>query len=626
MSDQRNSSFRIYLRLLRYVRPYKRFLTGSIISTIFFSLFSGASIYLTIPLLDTLFNQGIPQPIAVTPSSGFFDQLKANAANVFNSFVFSGTKSEALFRICAIIVGSFFLKNVFGYLQAYLMAFVEQGLMRDIRNDLYRKLQELSIGYFTNERTGTLISRITNDVTVINSGISASFVTMVRDPLMIIVFLGIAVAISWKLTLIAFLVTPFAILIISRIGIRLYKESDISQRKMADITSVLQETISGMKIVRAFGMEDFEIGRFEEHTKSYFRSLLKITQIRNLASPITEFLSVLAGGIIIYYGGMQVLQSGALTASAFMGFLFAIFQIMPPAKELTTVSNRIQESAAAGKRIFDVLDEEGKLPEPENAVELKGFDDVIEFRNVWFSYPQSRIGESGGSDGGYVLKDINFSVRKGEILAIVGPSGGGKSTLIDLIPRFYDPTQGAVYLDGVDLRNARTRTLRSLIGIVSQETILFNDSVRSNIAYGLSDYPLEKVIEAAKAGNAHDFIEKLPNGYDTVIGERGTKLSGGQRQRISIARALLKNPPIMIFDEATSALDSESEMLVQEAIERLMQNRTSIVIAHRLSTIKNADRILVVSGGEVVQRGKHQELLRQRGGIYKRLYEMQFSD
>ncbi len=626
MPDRKDNSFKIYLRLLRYVRPYKKFLTGSIISTIFFSLFSGASIYLTIPLLDTLFNQGTPQPMNLPATSGFLEQLKANVANLFNSFVFGGTKSDALFKICLVIVLSFFLKNVFGYVQAYLMAFVEQGLMRDIRNDLYRKLQELSIGYFTNERTGTLISRITNDVTVINSGISASFVTMVRDPLMIVVFLIIAISMSWKLTLIAFLVTPFALLIISRIGMRLYKESDTSQRRMADITSTLQETISGMKIVRAFGMEDFEIDRFEGNTQSYFRSLLKITQIRNLASPITEFLSVLAGGVIIYYGGMQVLQSGALSPSEFMGFLFAIFQIMPPAKQLTTVGNRIQESAAAGKRIFDVLDEEGKLPEPPDAVELTGFEKEIKFESVWFSYPQSKIGELKMRTEEYVLKNVDFSVKKGEVLAIVGPSGGGKSTLIDLIPRFYDPTQGAVYIDGHDLRKVRTKSLRALIGTVSQETILFNDTVRNNIAYGLPDCPLETIEEAAKAGNAHDFIMQLPKGYDTVIGERGTKLSGGQRQRISIARALLKNPPIMIFDEATSALDSESELLVQEAIERLMQNRTSLVIAHRLSTIKHADRIIVISGGEIVQSGKHDDLLRKRGGLYKKLYEMQFSD
>lgn len=625
MPEKTNSPFDTYLRLMHFVKPYKKYLAGSIISTVFFSIFSGASIGLTIPLLNTLFNMGNPQPLGVSQATGIVDKIKTSLADLFNRYVFEGTKSQALFKICVIIVVAFFLKNAFGYVQAYLMAFVEQGFMRDIRNALYRKLQELSIGYFTNERTGTLISRITNDVTVINSGISASFVTLVREPLMIIVYLVFALSLSWRLTLIAFVVIPFALLIISRIGMRLYKESDVSQRRMADITSVLQETISGMKIVRAFGMEHFEIKKFEEHTQSYYRSIKKITNIRNLASPITEFLSIMAGGIIIFYGGMQVLQSGMLSPSEFMGVLLAVFQIMPSVKELTTVSNRIQESAAAGNRIFEVIDEEGKLPEPPDAAVLDGFRKEMEFQNVWFSYPLTRIGKAQKNPYTYVLKDVSFSVRKGEILAIVGPSGGGKSTMIDLVPRFYDPTKGSILIDGIDLRNVRVESLRSLIGIVTQETILFNDSVRNNIAYGLTDFSMERIMAAATAANANEFIQQLPSGYDTIIGERGTKLSGGQRQRLSIARALLKNPPIMIFDEATSALDSESEMLVQEAIERLMKNRTSIVIAHRLSTIKNADRIIVVDGGEIVQIGKHEDLVRQKGGIYKKLYEMQFS-
>ncbi len=625
MPEKKNSPFDTYIRLMHYVRPYKKYLAGSILSTFFFSIFSGASIGLTIPLLNTLFNMGNPQPLGVSQATGIVDRIKASLADLFNKYVFEGTKSQALFKICVIIVAAFFLKNAFGYLQAYLMAFVEQGFMRDIRNSLYRKLQELSIGYFTNEKTGTLISRITNDVNVINSGISASFVTLVREPLMIIVYLIFALSLSWRLTLIAFVVIPFALLIISRIGMRLYRESDVSQRRMADITSVLQETISGMKIVRAFGMEHFEINKFEEHTQSYYRSVKKITNIRNLASPITEFLSIMAGGIIIFYGGMQVLQSGMLSPSEFMGVLLAVFQIMPSVKELTTVSNRIQESAAAGNRIFDVLDEEGKLPEPPDAAVLVGFKKEMEFQNVWFSYPLTRIGKAKKNPYTYVLKNVSFSVKKGEILAIVGPSGGGKSTMIDLVPRFYDPTKGSILIDGLDLRHVRVESLRSLIGIVAQETILFNDTVRNNIAYGLTDFSMDRIEAAATAANANEFIEHLPQGYDTIIGERGTKLSGGQRQRISIARALLKNPPIMIFDEATSALDSESEMLVQEAIERLMKNRTSIVIAHRLSTIKNADRIIVVDGGEIVQIGKHEELVRQKGGIYKKLYEMQFS-
>jgi subfamily B ATP-binding cassette protein MsbA len=328
-------------------------------------------------------------------------------------------------------------------------------------------------------------------------------------------------------------------------------------------------------------------------------------------------LSVVAGVVIIWYGGMQVLELGTMRASEFLTFLIAIFQIMPPVKELTSVNNRIQESTSAAKRVFEILDIEPDIKEAPNAIELKEFKDEIVFENVWFSY-------NGTKNGDFILKGINLKVKKGEILAIVGPSGAGKSTLVDLIPRFYDPTEGRILIDGIDLRMIKIKSLRDKIGIVTQETILFNDTIRNNIAYGLEDCPIDKIIEVAKAANAHDFIMQLPNGYDTVIGERGMKLSGGQRQRISIARALLKNPPILILDEATSNLDAESEILVQEAIERLMQNRTVFVIAHRLSTIRNADRIIVIDNGRIVQEGKHEELIHQ-DGLYKKLYEMQFN-
>jgi subfamily B ATP-binding cassette protein MsbA len=615
---KKESSYWTFLRVLKYVRPYWKQLALSVFFTILFSIFSGVSIYLAIPLLETLFSQDYISALnKLGSSSGFLSDLKNTFFSFLFRYVFSGTHSEALIKICIVIIIAFFLKNISGYLQAYFMAYVEQGLVKDIRNEVYRHLHTLSLGYFTSERTGNLISRITNDVNIINTGISATFLNLVREPLLIVVFLMIAISINWRLTLISLLVLPFALYFISKLGLRLHKESRISQERMADITSVLQETISGVKVVKAFGMEEFENKKFQTQTWRYFKSLLKITRIRNLASPITEFLSVVAGVVIIWYGGMQVLELGTMRASEFLTFLIAIFQIMPPVKELTSVNNRIQESTSAAKRVFEILDIEPDIKEAPNAIELKEFKDEIVFENVWFSY-------NGTKNGDFILKRINLKVKKGEILAIVGPSGAGKSTLVDLIPRFYDPTEGRILIDGIDLRMIKIKSLRDKIGIVTQETILFNDTIRNNIAYGLEDCPIDKIIEAAKAANAHDFIMQLPNGYDTVIGERGMKLSGGQRQRISIARALLKNPPILILDEATSNLDAESEILVQEAIERLMQNRTVFVIAHRLSTIRNADRIIVIDNGRIVQEGKHEELIHQ-DGLYKKLYEMQFN-
>jgi subfamily B ATP-binding cassette protein MsbA len=615
---KKESSYWTFLRVLKYVRPYWKQLALSVFFTILFSIFSGVSIYLAIPLLETLFSQDYISALnKLGSSSGFLSDLKNTFFSFLFRYVFSGTHSEALIKICIVIIIAFFLKNISGYLQAYFMAYVEQGLVKDIRNEVYRHLHTLSLGYFTSERTGNLISRITNDVNIINTGISATFLNLVREPLLIVVFLMIAISINWRLTLISLLVLPFALYFISKLGLRLHKESRISQERMADITSVLQETISGVKVVKAFGMEEFENKKFQTQTWRYFKSLLKITRIRNLASPITEFLSVVAGVMIIWYGGMQVLELGTMRASEFLTFLIAIFQIMPPVKELTSVNNRIQESTSAAKRVFEILDIEPDIKEAPNAIELKEFKDEIVFENVWFSY-------NGTKNGDFILKGINLKVKKGEILAIVGPSGAGKSTLVDLIPRFYDPTEGRILIDGIDLRMIKIKSLRDKIGIVTQETILFNDTIRNNIAYGLEDCPIDKIIEAAKAANAHDFIMQLPNGYDTVIGERGMKLSGGQRQRISIARALLKNPPILILDEATSNLDAESEILVQEAIERLMQNRTVFVIAHRLSTIRNADRIIVIDNGRIVQEGKHEELIHQ-DGLYKKLYEMQFN-
>ncbi len=615
-----------YLRILKFAIPYWKYILLSICCTIVFAVMNGASIYLTIPLLDTLFQEGAAfkssaQSLSANSASNLLPDWVVNIGNsisqAFNGFVFAGDKIEALIKICILVLVSYLLKNLFGYLQSFFLAFAEQGVMRDLRNEAYHHLHKLPMSYFKQERVGNLISRITNDVTIVQASVSAAFLNLIREPISIVVFLGIALSISWKLTLLSFAILPFSMIIITWVGLKLRKHSAIIQAKMGDITSTLQETISGVKIVKAFGMENFENEKFRKETQSFYKMMLRITLVRNASSPLTEFLSVFVGVAIIYSGGVLVLQDHSLAASEFMGFLFSILQLMPPIKQLSTVNNRIQESSAAGDRVFEIIDTKPSIKNSENAVDIKSFNDKIVFDNVSFHYDDAEE---------LVLKNINFEVNKGEIIALVGPSGGGKSTLVDLLPRFYDPTEGRILIDSLDIKTVTLESLRALMGIVTQETFLFNETISKNIAYGLPDYPQEKIIEAAKTANAHEFIISLPEGYNTIIGERGVKLSGGQRQRLSIARALVKNPSIMIFDEATSALDNESELLVQEAIERLMVNRTTFVIAHRLSTIRNASRIFVIEKGEIVQDGKHEELLADVKGLYRKFYEMQFRE
>ncbi|MGE5364454.1 MAG: ABC transporter ATP-binding protein [Bacteroidota bacterium] len=618
-----------YIRILKYVKIYWKHLSLSIFFTILYAVLNGASVYLTIPLLDTLFqdNPAAARQEKLQDSSeskslpdsgmlpGWISSAKDSLEKSFNDFMFGGSKTDALVRICILVMVAFLAKNIFGYLQAYYLAYAEQGLIKDLRNDAYRHLHKLPMSYFKNEKTGNLISRITNDVNAVQNSISAVFLNLIREPITIVVFLGIAFSISWKLTLFSILVMPLSLFIIAYIGLILRKQSRRLQEKMADITTVLHETISGVKIVKAFGMEEYENAKFTRETKKFFNLILKIVRIRNSSGPITEFLSVVVGVFIVYYGGRLVLIEGSLKASEFLGFLFSIFQLMPPVKELSSVHNRLQESSAAADRIFEILDTKPTIKNIDSPRELTSFSSAIQFENMSFHYEDSDE---------LVLKDINLSINKGEVVALVGSSGSGKTTMADLLPRFYDPTAGRILIDGTDIREVKISDLRRLMGIVTQETVLFNDTIKNNIAYGLNNYPIEKIEQAARAANAHDFIMEFPNGYDTVVGERGAKISGGQRQRLSIARALLVSPPIMILDEATSALDNESEVLVQEAIERLMAERTTLVIAHRLSTIRNADKIVVLDKGNIVQTGKHEELMQCEGGIYKRLYMLQF--
>jgi subfamily B ATP-binding cassette protein MsbA len=436
-----------------------------------------------------------------------------------------------------------------------------------------------------------------------------------RDLLLLVVFASFVIGISWRLALVAFVVIPPITYVVTRIGHRLRKYSTRSQEKMADITSVLQETISGIRVVKAFGMEAFESSKFFKHTREFLRAFMKQQCAASLAPPMTEFLGAAGALVVLWYGGTQVLGGNLLGPDLFLLFLAAMLSMIHPAKNLTHANTKIQEGLAAARRIFAILDTEPKITDAPDSVEVSYVREGVEFDSVCFSYDTSD----------YVLKDINFAVKKGQVVAIVGPSGAGKSTLVDLIPRFYDPTSGRVLVDGVDIRKIKMRSLRGLMGIVTQETILFNDTVRSNIAYGLEEIPSERVVEAAKAANAHDFISTLPEGYDTVIGDRGVRLSGGERQRIAIARAILKDPQILIFDEATSSLDSESEKLVQDAIQRLISQRTNFVIAHRLSTVTRADLILVMENGRIIERGRHEELL-AAGNLYRKLYDMQFKD
>ncbi|HKK21407.1 MAG TPA: ABC transporter ATP-binding protein [candidate division Zixibacteria bacterium] len=629
----------LYKRSFSVLVPYwKQLLTASI-SASFHAVLSGLLVWMFGPLLMTLFQVHNLPIVGATPSSttqvvvpadsttsgssGFVAGLSRTVSDIRETMkgwvdsVVTGTdRRKTLIRFCWAILFVVIGKNLFLYLQGFFMAYVQQSVVRHFRDRLFEKYQRLSLDYFHSRRTGQIISRVTNDVMVLNEAIDLGFNRLVTDSIMVLVFFFFLVVLSWKLTLLAMVILPVIFGFIWFIGKKLRKYSERSQERMSDVNSVLEESVSNIRIVKAFSMEKFEIKKFFSATYNYFRALLRMTRIRHLASPINDTLSTIAGIIILLYAGSKIIAgTGEFDAGDFMTYLLAMFSMIKPVKSLSQIHIKLQEGMAASARIFDVLDADEKIKNAPNAVRLSSFEKSIEYRGVTFSY--------NGSDT--ILKEISFAVERGQVIAFVGPSGGGKSTLLDLLPRFYDPQQGSILIDGRDIRTVTLESLRSLMGIVTQETYLFNDSVFNNIAYGLSDVDKLKVFETAKMANAHEFIQQLEHGYDTQVGNRGVKLSGGQRQRLAIARALLKDPQVLIFDEATSALDTESEVLVQEAIDRLMKNRTSLVIAHRLSTIKNADRILVIDRGRIVECGSHESLL-SNDGLYARLYSMQFRD
>lgn len=604
---------KIYLRIISYIKKYKKYIAYSMIMSIFFSIFSAISIYLTIPLLKTLFTSGQPQQThtSVDNVTGLYQSFQ----KLFDDFLLSGTKEGAILKISIIILIAFLFKNLTGFYQSVFMQYVEKGVLRDIRFDMYQKVNKFSIRYFTQQKAGNLISRMTNDINNVQAGISAAFSNLIKDPLLIIIFLALSLSISWEMTLMSFIVFPLTVLIVAKIGSSLRRRSLRVQEKLSEILSIINETIYGAKIIRSFKAEKYRNSVFKKENDKHYKLLMKSAITNELASPITEYLSIVAVVVIIWFGGRQILIYNTLKPEEFLGFIFILFQLIVPIKNLSSVSNRIQETAASGQRIFEILDYPIEVQETENPVDFRNFKSEIVLNNVSFYYDSNK----------YILKDINLKINKSEILAVVGPSGSGKSTLVDLIARFYDVTSGEILFDNINIKDINFSQFRNLIGIVPQETILFNDTVRNNIVFGMENVTDDNLKEAAKNANALEFIEQLDNGFDSLVGERGLKLSGGQKQRIAIARALLRNPQILILDEATSSLDTESESIVQSAIDNLMANRTSIVIAHRLSTIKNADKIIVIAENKIVQTGTHEELIKDESGLYKKLYEIQFN-
>ncbi len=606
-----------YFRLLGYLRQYWLRLVMTVFSVLGFAVLDGATMSLAIPLLAVLFGRTgqagqASESSAALPDPGGVVSALDSRLDALKEMILSGGPHQALQRIVVLIIVLFVLKAAFDYLQRYLSRSLEQLVVRDLRNMMFDRLSELSLSFFQRNKAGQLISCMSHDVNNVRAVLTDSFSKILQSSGLIVVYLGMLLWLSWKLTLMAVVLIPPMALLVGWVARKLRRKNRWLQNAMGEITAVFQEAVSGIRVVKAFGMERFEQEKFHGQTDGYYNQYMRTNRYASLSSPLTESLMSLAGGAFLLYGGSKVLEGG-MSAENFFVFMVVALRVMSPVKALSNFNDILQQGLSSCDRIFRILDSTPDVTDASDALPVSSFRRSIRYEDVSFGYlPDTPV-----------LSDICLEIRKGEAVAIVGPSGGGKSTLMDLLPRFYDTGGGRITLDGQAIRRYRVADLRALVGIVTQETILFNDTVRNNIAYGLADMPLRRVIEAAEAANAHEFIQAMDEGYDTVLGERGTRLSGGQRQRIAIARAILKNPDILIFDEATSALDTESEHLVQQAIERLMQGRTSLVIAHRLSTIQHCDRIVVMDRGRIVQCGTHAELMAS-DGLYSRLYNLQF--
>lgn len=601
------SSFR---RLWGYARRYRGLILLTILSYLLMALFTVVSLPAFIPFLDLLFGTEVTFE---EPPKLSYAQITDYLQYQMSRLIGLHGRSTVIAWVCIAIVFLFFFKNLFRYLAGFFMAPVRMGIIRDLRQALFNKMLELPVGYFSEKRKGDLISRSSSDVLEVEHSILNMVQIFFREPIIIIGCVAYMVTLNLQLMLFVFLLIGFTGIIIGGIGKRLRRGSKQAQTWLGDLISTLEEALGGMRIIKGFGAEHYQSTIFDRGNDRYFRLSTALLRQRDLASPLSEFLGVSVVALLLWYGSKLVFQEDSISASEFSTFLIAFFFIIDPAKKFSAAISNIQKGLAALDRIEEVLFIRSDIQEPEHPQPLGAFQHSIQYESVYFRYP--------GVEN-WVLENIQLTIPKGKTVALVGSSGAGKSTLADLLPRFYDVQRGQIRIDGIDIRDLSFQELRRQFGIVSQEAILFNDTIANNIRFGMQEVGAAQIEEAARIANAHDFILQTEQGYDTVIGERGTKLSGGQRQRLTIARAILRNPPILILDEATSALDSESEKLVQEALLKIMEGRTAIVIAHRLSTIQHADEIIVMQEGRIVERGNHQELIAHHGA-YSKLVELQ---
>lgn len=604
-----------FKKILRFAKPYKKYGYLNIFFNILYALFSSLSFAALIPMLDVLFDQSkkVYQPPAYTNLGQIKDYLQDYASYLVTSYA-SDDEMKGLILVISLVLVLFLLKNIFNYLAMYFITFLRNGVLKDIRNSMYKKMVDLPIAFYSEKRKGDVIARITSDVLEIQHSFLSVLELIVREPLTILFTIIIMFGISAKLTLFVFIFIPLAGMAISQIGKSLKRKSDRVQKEQGEFLSIVEETLGGLRVVKAFNAESKFYNTFKISTQRFFRFSNKLLNRQNLASPVGEFLGILVIGVLLWFGGKMVLVEKTLDPSSFIAYMALAYNILTPAKAISKAFYGVKKGDAAAERVLEILESENPIVEKQDAVVKSTFDAEIFLQEVSFKYGEE-----------YVLKNFSLKVRKGSIVALVGQSGSGKSTIANLVTRFYDVNEGDIQIDGVSIKELTKHSLRNLIGLVTQDSILFNDTIKNNIALGKENATAEEIIEAAKIANAHDFITELPQGYDTNIGDSGNKLSGGQKQRLSIARAVLKNPPIMILDEATSALDTESERLVQDALEKMMRNRTSIVIAHRLSTIQNADTIVVLQKGSIVEQGSHTELV-ALNGVYKKLVSMQSFD